>query len=86
MPPLPHHRAYGSVPRRFGGLSACDFLHGDQAKTLVSGGENPRINGDEGCGRGIERWAMSAFCGEGAPVLAAVQDAARRCAVAFGPP
>ena len=21
MPPLPHHRAYGSVPRRFGGLS-----------------------------------------------------------------
>ena len=20
-PPLPHHRAYGSVPRRFGGLS-----------------------------------------------------------------
>jgi hypothetical protein len=22
MPPLPHHRAYGSVPRRFGGLRA----------------------------------------------------------------
>src|SRR5690348_7066307 len=23
MPPLPHHRAYGSVPRRFGGLTGC---------------------------------------------------------------
>src|SRR4029077_13398145 len=33
MPPLPHHRAYGSVPRRFGGLSAHQLLHGDQAKT-----------------------------------------------------
>src|SRR5216683_1400978 len=33
MPPLPHHRAYGSVPRRFGGLSAHQLLHGDQAET-----------------------------------------------------
>ena len=24
MPPLPHHRAYGSVPRRFGRLSSQD--------------------------------------------------------------
>jgi hypothetical protein len=31
MPPLPHHRAYGSVPRRFGGLSAHQRLHGEQA-------------------------------------------------------
>src|SRR5512142_2364634 len=30
VPPLPHHRAYGSVPRRFGGLSACDHFHGDK--------------------------------------------------------
>src|ERR1700720_2294883 len=33
MPPLPHHRAYGSVPRRFGGLSAHQLLHGDLAET-----------------------------------------------------
>src|SRR3954469_23806784 len=33
MPPLPHHRAYGSVPRRFGGLSARQRLHGKQSKT-----------------------------------------------------
>src|SRR6267142_2343868 len=33
MPPLPHHRAYGSVPRRFGGLSTRQLLHGDQAET-----------------------------------------------------
>src|SRR5437588_10072 len=33
MPPLPHHRAYGSVPRRFGGLSIHQFLHGKQAQT-----------------------------------------------------
>jgi hypothetical protein len=31
MPPLPHHRAYGSVPRRFGGLSAHQRVHGEQA-------------------------------------------------------
>src|SRR3954451_3191096 len=34
MPPLPHHRAYGSVPRRFGGLSARQRLHGKQSKPL----------------------------------------------------
>jgi hypothetical protein len=34
MPPLPHHRAYGSVPRRFGGLSAHQRLHGKQAMIL----------------------------------------------------
>src|SRR5215813_7079158 len=28
MPPLPHHRAYGSVPRRFGGLSLQQISHG----------------------------------------------------------
>src|SRR5438128_6693531 len=33
MPPLPHHRAYGSVPRRFGGLSARQLFHGKQAQT-----------------------------------------------------
>src|SRR5208283_4650476 len=30
-PPLPHHRAYGSVPRRFGGLGFDEVRHGDQA-------------------------------------------------------
>jgi hypothetical protein len=34
MPPLPHHRAYGSVPRRFGGLSFHQRLHGKQSKTI----------------------------------------------------
>src|ERR1700738_3892618 len=33
MPPLPHHRAYGSVPRRFGGLSTRQLFHRDQAET-----------------------------------------------------
>src|SRR5260370_19345687 len=33
MPPLPHHRAYGSVPRRFGGLSTSQVFHGKQAQT-----------------------------------------------------
>ena len=33
MPPLPHHRAYGSVPRRFGGLSVQQLFHGRQAQT-----------------------------------------------------
>src|SRR5882724_5210595 len=33
MPPLPHHRAYGSVPRRFGGLSTRQLFHGDQTET-----------------------------------------------------
>ena len=46
----------------------------------VSGGENPRIDGDMvGCG-------ASSFCGEGAVVLTAVKDARRRFAVAFGHP
>ena len=30
MPPLPHHRAYGSAPRRFGGLSRQQVSHGRQ--------------------------------------------------------
>src|ERR1700746_1533005 len=33
MPPLPHHRAYGSVPRRFGGLSTGQLFHGKKAQT-----------------------------------------------------
>ena len=33
MPPLPHHRAYGSVPRRFGGLGPASALHGGQSET-----------------------------------------------------
>ena len=46
----------------------------------VSGGENPRIDGDvAGCG-------ASSFCGEGAVVLTAVKDARRGVAVAFGHP
>ena len=32
MPPLPHHRAYGSVPRRFGGSCFDEVGHGDQAE------------------------------------------------------
>src|SRR4051812_49654375 len=32
-PPLPHHRAYGSVPRRFGGLSVYQLFHGEEAQT-----------------------------------------------------
>src|SRR3954452_8154525 len=31
-PPLPHHRAYGSVPRRFGGLSVYQLFHGEEAQ------------------------------------------------------
>jgi hypothetical protein len=34
MPPLPHHRAYGSVPRRFGGLSLHQLFHGKQTQTF----------------------------------------------------
>ena len=34
MPPLPHHRAYGSVPRRFGGLSVHQLFHGKQTQTF----------------------------------------------------
>ena len=33
MPPLPHHRAYGSVLRRFGGLSTHQLFHGKQPQT-----------------------------------------------------
>ena len=33
MPPLPHHRAYGSVPRRFGGLSTHQLFHRKQTQT-----------------------------------------------------
>jgi hypothetical protein len=33
MPPLPHHRAYGSVPRRFGGLSTHQRFHRKQTQT-----------------------------------------------------
>jgi hypothetical protein len=29
---LPHHRAYGSVPRRFGGLSARQLFHGKHSQ------------------------------------------------------
>ena len=40
MPPLPHHRAYGSVPRRFGGLSARQRIHADQPEAVeAAGGE-----------------------------------------------
>ena len=31
---LPHHRAYGSVPRRFGGLSVHQLFHGKQTQTF----------------------------------------------------
>jgi len=42
MPPLPHHRAYGSVPRRFGGLGFGERVHGDQAqRAKVSLVESP---------------------------------------------
>src|SRR6266516_7329735 len=34
MPPLPHHRAYGSVPRLFGGLSTHQLCHGRQTQTF----------------------------------------------------
>ena len=46
---------------------------------IVTGGEDPRLNGDVG------GWGSS-FCGEAAVVLAAVKDARRRFAVAFGHP
>src|SRR5271169_1070599 len=58
MPPLPHHRAYGSVPRRFGGLSVQQLLHGRQAQTFevrigegavhcIRGTQSPRPLGAE---------------------------------------
>src|SRR3954452_11113403 len=37
VPPLPHHRAYGSVPRRFGGLSGSHLLQGEQPHLLEAG-------------------------------------------------
>jgi hypothetical protein len=33
VPPLPHHPAYGSVPRRFGGSSARPVFHEEQSRT-----------------------------------------------------
>src|SRR4051794_3551726 len=33
VPPPPHHRAYGSVPRRFGGLSTHQLFHRKQTQT-----------------------------------------------------
>ena len=37
MPPLPHHRAYGSVPRRFGGLGPASALHGGKSEAAEAG-------------------------------------------------
>jgi hypothetical protein len=37
MPPLANHRAYGSVPRRFGGLSIDQFLYGEQVQSAKAG-------------------------------------------------
>ena len=37
MPPLAHHRAYGSVPRRFGGLSTRQLFHGKQTQATEAG-------------------------------------------------
>src|ERR1700754_5270937 len=36
-PPLPHHRAYGSVPRRFGGLGLNSIRHVDQPEATEAG-------------------------------------------------
>src|SRR5204863_8956087 len=33
----PHHRAYGSVPRRFGGLGLNSIRHGDQPEATEAG-------------------------------------------------
>src|SRR5262249_55812169 len=45
MPPLPHHRAYGSVPRRFGGLSTLQFLHWRQSETTETGFGEAAVQG-----------------------------------------
>jgi hypothetical protein len=45
MPPLPHHRAYGSVPRRFGGLSTRQFFHGRQSETTETGFGEAAVQG-----------------------------------------
>ena len=41
VPPLPHHRAYGSVPRQFGGLSIHQFLHWRHSETTETGFGKP---------------------------------------------
>src|SRR5215467_11625013 len=45
MPPLPHHRAYGSVPRRFGGLSIHQLFHWGQAQTTETGFGEATVQG-----------------------------------------
>src|ERR1700746_2830440 len=45
MPPLPHHRAYGSVPRRFGGLSSHQCLHWRQSETTETGFAEATVQG-----------------------------------------
>src|SRR5690349_14318887 len=45
MPPLPHHRAYGSVPRRFGGLSSHQCLHWRQSETTETGFAEAAVQG-----------------------------------------
>jgi hypothetical protein len=59
---------------------------------IVSGGENPHIDGgrfilDEHQGwQALGSRIVARLRVEGAAVLTAVQDASRRCAVPFGPP
>ena len=48
MPPLPHHRAYGSVPRRFGGLSLHQQCHGWQTQTTEAGVGKATVQGFSG--------------------------------------
>jgi len=36
MPPLPHHRAYGSVPRRFGGFRSFRFCRPKKGRQLAA--------------------------------------------------
>jgi hypothetical protein len=57
MPPLPHHRAYGSVPRRFGGLSIDQFLHGEQAPLAKAGGGEGTMQGFRGTQPPRSLWA-----------------------------
>jgi hypothetical protein len=45
MPPLPHHRAYGPVPRRFGGLSLYKQCHSWQAQTTEAGVGQTTVQG-----------------------------------------
>src|SRR5262245_58787760 len=44
-PPLPHHRAYGSVPRRFGGLREHQVRHARQTQTLEAGVGEGAVHG-----------------------------------------